>query len=86
MEVIFLPQADDDLNFWIKTGNKPILKKIAKLTEAIIENPFEGIGKPEALKYNLTGKWSRRISDEHRYVYQVEDNIINVYSLKGHYC
>jgi toxin YoeB len=85
MEIVFLPQADNDLNFWIKTGNKAILKKIAKLTEAIIENPYEGIGKPEALKYNLTGKWSRRISDEHRYVYQVEDNIINVYSLKGHY-
>jgi toxin YoeB len=85
MEIVFLPQADDDLNFWIKTGNKSILKKIAKLTQVIIENPFEGIGKPEALKYNLTGKWSRRISDEHRYVYQVEDNIINVYSLKGHY-
>lgn len=85
MEIVFLPQADDDLNFWIKTGNKAILKKITKLTEAIIENPFEGIGKPEALKYNLTSKWSRRISDEHRFVYQVDDKIINVYSLKGHY-
>jgi toxin YoeB len=85
MEIVFLPQADDDLNFWIKTGNKAVLKKIAKLTEAIIKNAYEGIGKPEALKYNLTGKWSRRISDEHRYIYQVEDNIINVYSLKGHY-
>ena len=85
MEIVFLPQADNDLNFWIKTGNKAILKKIAKLTEAIIENPYEGIGKPEALKYNLTGKWSRRINNEHRYVYQVDDNIINVYSLKGHY-
>ena len=85
MEVVFLPQADNDLSFWVKTGNKPILKKIAKLTEAILENLYTGIGKPEALKFNLTGKWSRRITDEHRYVYQIEDNILKVYSLKGHY-
>ena len=85
MEVVFLPQADNDLSFWVKTGNKPILKKITKLTQAILENPYIGIGKPEALKFNLTGKWSRRITDEHRYVYQIEDNILKVYSLKGHY-
>lgn len=85
MEVVLLPQADNDISFWIKSGNKPILKKIAQHTEAIIENPFAGIGKPEALKYNLTGKWSRRITNEHRYVYQIEDNILKVYSLKGHY-
>jgi len=85
MEVIFLPQADNDLSFWVKTGNKPILKKIAKLTEAILENPYTGIGKPEALKHHLTGKWSRRITDEHRYVYQIEENQLHVFSLKGHY-
>ena len=85
MEIIFLPKADEDINFWVKAGNKPILKKIAKLTEAILENPYDGIGKPEALKYQLTGKWSRRITDEHRYVYQIENNTLNVYSLKGHY-
>ncbi|MCA6423782.1 MAG: Txe/YoeB family addiction module toxin [Flavobacterium sp.] len=85
MEVVFLPQADNDLSFWVKTGNKPILKKIAKLTQAILENPYTGIGKPEALKFNLAGKWSRRITEEHRYIYQIEDNILKVYSLKGHY-
>ncbi|MCA6421562.1 MAG: Txe/YoeB family addiction module toxin [Flavobacterium sp.] len=85
MEVVFLPQADNDLSFWVKTGNKPILKKIAKLTQAILENPYTGIGKPEALKFNLAGKWSRRINEEHRYIYQIEDNILKVYSLKGHY-
>ncbi|HEY8783056.1 MAG TPA: Txe/YoeB family addiction module toxin [Mucilaginibacter sp.] len=54
-------------------------------TEAIIQSPFQGIGKPEALKYALAGKWSRRITDTHRYVYQIENNILKVYSLKGHY-
>lgn len=86
MEIVFLPKADVDLQYWIKTGNKTILKKIAKLTEAILENNYSGIGKPEPLKFNLTGKWSRRITDEHRYVYQIEnDSILKVYSLKGHY-
>ena len=85
MEIIYLPKADDDLNFWIKTGNKIILKKIAELTEAILENPFEGIGKPEHLKYELAGKWSRRISAEHRFVYSILINTLTVYSLKGHY-
>ena len=70
-----MPKADEDLQFWIKTGNKAILKKIAKLTEAILENNYSGIGKPEALKFNLNGKWSRRISEEHRYVYQIEEDI-----------
>ena len=85
MEIIYLPKADDDLKFWVQTGNKIILKKIAQLTEAIIENPFEGIGKPERLRYELAGKWSRRISTEHRFVYSIIENALTVYSLKGHY-
>ena len=85
MEIIYLPQADEDLNHWIKSGNKIMLKKIAQLTRAIIENPFSGIGKPEALKHELAPKWSRRINKEHRYVYLIEDNKLIVYSLKGHY-
>ncbi|MCC2599232.1 Txe/YoeB family addiction module toxin [Sphingobacterium sp. FBM7-1] len=85
MEIIYLPQAEEDLNYWIKTGNKPILKKIAQLTRAIVASPYEGIGKPEALKYNLAPKWSRRITKEHRYIYQIEDEKLYVFSLKGHY-
>ncbi len=76
MEVEFLPDAQDDLRFWVKTGNKPILKKIAQLVESIKENPFEGIGKPEQLKYSLSGAWSRRITKEHRLVYDIEDDNI----------
>ena len=85
MEIIFLPKADEDLDYWKKSGNKVILKKIAELTKSIIENPYSGIGKPEALKYNLAPKWSRRINKEHRYVYHIEDKKLYVYSLKGHY-
>lgn len=85
MQIKYLPQADEDLEYWIKNGNKTILKKIAQLTRAIIENPYKGIGKPEALKYDLALKWSRRINQEHRYVYLVVDDTLYVYSLKGHY-
>ncbi len=80
-----MPKADEDLNFWVKSGNKAILKKIAQLTRAILEKPYEGIGKPEALRYDLAGKWSRRINDEHRYIYLINDNALVVYSLRGHY-
>lgn len=85
MEIVFLPKAKEDLNFWIKFENTNILKKISQPTEAIILNPYQGIGKPEALKHKLTGKWSRRISLEHRSIYQIDGNTLNVFSLKGHY-
>jgi toxin YoeB len=52
---------------------------------SIKESPFAGIGKPEALKYNLSGKWSRRITDADRIIYSVAKNLIQVHSLKGHY-
>ena len=85
MEIIYLPKAVEDLEFWIKSGSRTILKKIAQLTEAIIEKSYEGVGKPEPLRYNLSGKWSRRISLEHRYVYSIIDDTLFVYSLRGHY-
>lgn len=85
MEIIYLPQANEDLEFWIKSGKKDILKKIAQLTEAIVKNPYKGIGKPEPLKHQLSGKWSRRINKEHRYIYTIENNTLYVYSLKGYY-
>lgn len=85
MQIIYTPKAKEHLDFWIKTGNKSILKKILKLTNAIIESPFEGIGKPEALKHELTGYWSRRINQEHRFVYAVTGDALIVQSLKGHY-
>jgi toxin YoeB len=85
MEIIFLPDADDDLLFWKKSGEKAILKKISQLLKAIIENPISGIGKPEQLKHNLSGLWSRRINSEHRIIYEIIDTKILIHSLRGHY-
>ncbi|QIY84656.1 Txe/YoeB family addiction module toxin [Chryseobacterium sp. NEB161] len=85
MEIEFTKQAVKDLEFWKKSGNKLIQKKISEILKSIQENPYEGIGKPEALKYSLTGSWSRRINLEHRIVYEVIDDIIFIESLKGHY-
>ncbi len=85
MEIRYLEQADEDLAYWIKTGNKAILKKIAQLTRAVLEDVYQGIGKPEALKHSLSGKWSRRITQEHRYIYEIADDTLFVISLKGHY-
>tara|TARA_R110001606_G_scaffold98396_1_gene217402 strand:- start:2567 stop:2782 length:216 start_codon:yes stop_codon:yes gene_type:complete len=55
------------------------------LVKAIQVDPFQGIGKPEPLRHNLSGKWSRRINAEHRLIYGVENNLVYVYSLRGHY-
>jgi len=67
-------QAVEDLKYWKKPGNKIIQKKIQQLLISIQENPLEGIGKPEALKHELSGKGSRRINEEHRIVYDVIDD------------
>ncbi len=85
MEIIYLPTAVNDLKFWKKSGNKPIQKKIEELIIAIQENPYDGIGKPEPLKYSLTGSWSRRINKEHRLVYNVKTETIEIESARGHY-
>ncbi|RYE22071.1 MAG: Txe/YoeB family addiction module toxin [Sphingobacteriaceae bacterium] len=86
METInFTAKALDDLKFWQKSGNVIILKRIRQLVQAIEADPFVGIGKPEALKHHLSGYWSRRINQEHRIVYSVEDTVITIYSLRFHY-
>ncbi len=85
MEVILSPQANEDLNIFIKSGNKAILKKITQLIESIQITPFHGIGKPEQLKHELSTFWSRRINREHRIIYKVENDKIHISSLMGHY-
>lgn len=85
MEITYSADAKEDLLFWRKSGNKAIQKKITSILNSILETPFEGIGKPEPLKYDLSGRWSRRINQEHRVVYDVTDLRINIYSLRGHY-
>jgi len=84
MEIDLYEKAERDFEYWKKSGNKAIQKKIQELFIDRKKHPFEGIGKPELLKHELAGKWSRRINQEHRIVYNVTNNIINVYSLKGH--
>ncbi len=89
MEVVYSEKAQKDREFWKKSGNKAIMNKITALIEDIQLHPFEGIGKPEPLKHQLSGKWSRRINQEHRIIYQLIDEntieILNILSLKGHY-
>jgi toxin YoeB len=85
MEVIYLKRALEDLEYWKNTGNKKVQKRIVALITAIENEPFSGLGKPELLKYDLSGKWSRRISEEHRVVYEIKNEKILIYSLKGHY-
>lgn len=76
--------AWEDYLYW-QTQDKKILKKINQLVKNISRNPFEGIGKPEPLKENLAGFWSRRIDGEHRIVYVVEDDKVIIFSCRGHY-
>ena len=77
--------AWNDYVFWFEQGDKRNLKKINKLIKDIERNPFSGIGKPEPLKYDLSGKWSRRITEEHRLIYGINDETIFLYSAKDHY-
>ena len=84
MEFLFKDEAENDLDFWYRT-NKSIIKKIESLLISMKETPFSGIGHPEALKRNLSGYWSRRINKEHRIVYSVDDDVITIYSFRGHY-
>ena len=85
MEIDFLDQAQEDIDFWKKSGNKTIQKRITKLLESISKTPYSGIGKPEPLKHELQGYWSRRITEEHRLVYTVKANRIKVISMRFHY-
>ncbi len=66
-------------------NDRKLLKRINKLLNDMCRDPFDGIGKPEPLKENLSGFWSRRINDEHRIVYLVEDDYIRIFSCKTHY-
>ena len=83
MNLTFTPQAWEDYQYWLAPGRK-ILKRIHELMRDIHRSPYAGIGKPEALRQNLAGYWSRRITEEHRLVYrQVESGII--YIQRYHY-
>lgn len=84
MIIKFSENAWKDFLYWQKMDKK-VLKKINELIKDISRTPFEGIGKPEALKYDLAGLWSRRIDLEHRLVCKIEDDELLIYSCRFHY-
>jgi toxin YoeB len=84
MRLVFDPNALEDLRHWVETDRRKALK-ILDLLESVIKSPFEGIGKPEPLKHELAGCWSRRIDQEHRLVYRVDGNSLTVLACRYHY-
>jgi toxin YoeB len=84
VKLIFAEKAWEDYLHWQKTDKK-MLTRINTLIKDIKREPFEGIGKPEALKHALSGYWSRRINDEHRIVYKIYQNSVLVAQLRYHY-
>lgn len=84
MRKIFSESGWVDYLYWQETDRK-ILKRINQLLKDIDRSKFEGLGKPEPLKNNYSGWWSRRITDEHRLIYRIENEIIEIYQCKGHY-
>ena len=84
MKITFSRNAWEDYISW-QQEDKKVVNKINRLIKDIQRTPYEGIGSPEPLKYDLAGLWSRRIDREHRLVYQVEDETILIYSCRYHY-
>jgi toxin YoeB len=83
-EAVFQPEFREDLRYWISTDRKIVLRAF-ELIEAIMREPFDGIGKPEPLKYLMSGVWSRRLTEEHRMVYLVRNDQIDFLQARYHY-
>lgn len=83
----FSEPADEDVKFWKMSGQKAAMTKISRLLMDMQQHPITGIGKPEALRFELSGKYSRRIDEKNRIVYEIdeEEKIITIHSLRGHY-
>ncbi len=81
---VFQPEFIEDLHYWVETDRKLAIRAL-DLIEAILRDPFNGIGKPEPLKYLTPGAWSRRLTQEHRIVYLVRDNLIDFLQARYHY-
>jgi toxin YoeB len=82
--IIFEPNAFEDLNTWVEIDRR-VFKRLFNLITETARDPFRGTGKPEPLKGNYRGCWSRRITDEHRLIYRVSENYIEIVSCRGHY-
>ena len=83
-DAVFQPEFREDLRWWVETNRKIALRAF-DLIEAIMRDPFQGIGKPEPLKHLITGAWSRRLTQEHRIVYLVSDDRIDFLQARYHY-
>jgi toxin YoeB len=83
-ESVFQPEFREDLLYWVRTDRKTALR-VLDLVEAVMRDPFSGIGKPEPLKFVLAGCWSRRITQEHRLVYRVSGNRVDFLQARYHY-
>jgi toxin YoeB len=83
-EAIFHPEFRQDLRHWVSTDRKVALRTL-DLIDAVLRDPFTGIGKPEPLKYVLAGCWSRRLTQEHRLVYRVSEGRIDFLQARYHY-
>ncbi|SJM94168.1 toxin of the YoeB-YefM toxin-antitoxin system [Crenothrix polyspora] len=81
---VFQPEFREDLRFWVQT-NQRVALKVLELVEAVMRDPFKGIGKPEPLKHIASGVWSRRITGEHRLVYLITDDRIDFLQARYHY-
>jgi toxin YoeB len=81
---VFQPELRDDLRFWVRTERKVALRAL-DLVEAILREPFRGVGKPEPLKHLGSGVWSRRLTQEHRVVYVVSDDRVDFLQCRYHY-
>ena len=84
MNITFTEKAWDEYIYW-QTQDKKFLKKLNALIEEVTRTPFEGTGKPEPLRHELAGFWSRRISDEHRLVYRIKDGTLEIVQCRYHY-
>lgn len=84
MKLIFAEQAWEDYLYWQQTDKK-ITRRIHELIKDTMREPFSGIGKPEPLRFALAGYWSRRITDEHRMVYKIDDGKLLLAQLRYHY-
>jgi toxin YoeB len=83
-EAVFHPEFRDDLRYWVQ-ADRSVALKIFDLVEAVLHDPFHGIGKPEPLRFVLADCWSRRVTQEHRLVYQVSERRIDVLQSRFHY-
>ena len=84
MKLLWSEKSWDDYLYWQKADRK-IVKKINELIKDIKRTPYTGLGKPEALKHQLSGFWSRRITDEHRLVYQISSDTVIIVACRYHY-